>query len=92
MYNKTSFTFHSATTAHTALKGNCITLLQHVPSMVDSLPLTLDDLCDTWKIIFSGARSPYRIQLKKVFTVLKEKNIHALQELKKTIYFTKKLI
>ncbi|CAF4167079.1 unnamed protein product, partial [Rotaria sordida] len=41
--------FHSATTSQTALKGNCITFLQNIPSIVTSLPLALDDLCDTLK-------------------------------------------
>ncbi|CAF4324027.1 unnamed protein product [Rotaria sp. Silwood2] len=41
--------FHSTTTAQTALKGNCITFLQNVPNIVNSLPLKLDDLCDTLK-------------------------------------------
>ena len=35
--------FHSTTIAQSALKGNCITFLQNVPNIVDSLPLTLDD-------------------------------------------------
>ena len=75
--------FHSATTAQTALKGNCITFLQNVPNIVDSLPLSLDELCDTLKVIFIGARPPNRIQLKKVLTVRKKKIIQALQWLKK---------
>jgi len=75
--------FHSTTTAQTALKGNCITFLQNLPNIVDSLPLTLDDLCDTLKVIFIGARPPDRIQLKKVLTVRKEKIVQALRWLKK---------
>ena len=75
--------FHSATTAQAALKGNCITFLQNVPNIVNSLPLKLDDLCDTLKMIFIGARPPDRIRLKKVLTVRKEKIIQALQWLKK---------
>ncbi|CAF1542123.1 unnamed protein product [Rotaria sordida] len=75
--------FHSTTTAQTALKGNCITFLQDVPNIVNSLPLTLDDLCDTLKIIFVGAHPPERIQLKKVLTVRKKKIIEALHWLKK---------
>ena len=58
-------------------------------NMVDSLPLTRDDLCDTWKVIFSGARPLDRIHLKKVLTVLKEKIIHALQGLKKQYILSK---
>ncbi|CAF4080502.1 unnamed protein product [Rotaria sordida] len=36
--------FHSTTIARTALKGNYITFLQNVPNIVNSLPLTLDDI------------------------------------------------
>ncbi|CAF1489052.1 unnamed protein product [Adineta ricciae] len=75
--------FHSATTAQTALKGNCITFLQDVPNIVDSLPLTLEDLCDTLKVIFIGARPPDRINLKRVLAVRKKRIIQALQWLKK---------
>ncbi|CAF3848636.1 unnamed protein product [Rotaria sp. Silwood1] len=75
--------FHSTTTAQTALKGNCITFLQNVPNIINSLPLKLDDLCDTLKVIFIGARPPDRIHLKKVLTVRKKKIIQALQWLKK---------
>ena len=75
--------FHSTTTAQSALKGNCITFLQNVPNIVDSLPLKLDDLCDTLKVIFIGARPPNRVHLKKVLTVRKQRIIQALQWLKK---------
>ena len=75
--------FHSTTTAQAALKGNCITFLQNVPNIVNSLPLTLDDLCDTLKVIFIGARPPNRVHLKKILTVRKKKIIEALQWLKK---------
>ncbi|CAM4879968.1 unnamed protein product [Rotaria socialis] len=57
--------FHSATTAQAALKGNCITFLQSLPNIVNSLPLKLDDLCDTLKVIFVGAHPPERVHLKK---------------------------
>jgi hypothetical protein len=75
--------FHSTTTAQAALKGNCITFLQNVPNIVNSLPLTLDDLCDSLKVIFIGARPPERIHLKKILTVRKKKIIQALHWLKK---------
>ncbi|CAF1560223.1 unnamed protein product, partial [Rotaria sordida] len=75
--------FHSTTTAQTALKGNCITFLQNVPNIVNSLPLTLADLSDTLKVIFIGARPPDRLHLKKVLTVRKKRIIQALQWLKK---------
>ena len=55
--------FHSVTTSQAALKGNCITFLQNIPNIVTSLPLALDDLCDTLKVIFVGARLPSRIHL-----------------------------
>ena len=75
--------FHSTTTAQAALKGNCITFLQNVPNIVNSLPLSIDDLCDTLKVIFIGSRPPDRVHLKKVLTVRKNKIILALQWLKK---------
>lgn len=74
--------FHSATTSQTALKGNCITFLQNIPNIVTSLPLALDDLCDTIKVIFVGARPPERLHLKKILTVRKKKVVHALNWLK----------
>lgn len=75
--------FHSTTTAQAALKGNCISFLQNVPNIVESLPLTLDDLCDSLKVIFIGSRPPNRIHLRKVLTVRKKRIIEALQWLKK---------
>ncbi|CAF2941478.1 unnamed protein product, partial [Rotaria sp. Silwood2] len=75
--------FHSTTSAQTALKGNCITFLQDVPNIVNSLPLTLDELCGTLKVIFVGAHPSERIQLKKVLIVRKKKIIEALHWLKK---------
>ena len=75
--------FHSATTSQAALKGNCITFLQNIPNIVTSLPLALDDLCDTLKVIFVGARLPSPIQLKKILTVRKKKIVDALNWLKR---------
>lgn len=75
--------FHSAATAQSALKGNCITFLQNVPNIVNSLPLTLDDLCNTIKIIFVGSKRPERVHLKKLLTVRKKKVVEALHWLKK---------
>ena len=75
--------FHSTTTAQAALRGNCITFLQNIPNIANSLPLTLDDLCDTLKVIFVGANPPGRIHLRKVLTVRKRKVAEALQWLKK---------
>ena len=65
--------FHSATTAQAALKGNCITFLQNLSSVATSLPLALDDLCETLKVIFVGSQPPKRLQLKRVLTVRKKK-------------------
>ena len=75
--------FHSATTSQAALKGNCITFVQNIPNIVTSLPLALDDLCDTLKVIFVGARLPSRIHLKKILTVRKKKIVDALNWLKR---------
>ena len=50
---------------------------------MNSLPLTLDDLCDTLKVIFVGAHPPERIHLRKILTVRKKKIIQALHWLKK---------
>ncbi|CAF1143003.1 unnamed protein product [Rotaria sordida] len=77
--------FHSTTTAQAALKGNCITFLQNVPNIVSSLPLALDDLCDTLKVIFVGARPPERIHLKKILTVQSNSALNKLLHHIKTI-------
>ena len=75
--------FHSTTTAQAALRGNCITFLQNIPNIANSLPLTLNDLCDTLKVIFVGANPPKRIHLRKVLTVRKKKVAEALHWLKR---------
>lgn len=75
--------FHSATTSQAALKGNCITFLQNIPNIATSLPLALDDLCDTLKVIFVGARLSSRIHLKKILTVRKKRIVDALNWLKR---------
>jgi len=59
-----------------------VTFLQNIPNIVTSLPLALNDLCDTLKVIFVGARPPNRIHLKKILTVRKKKIIQALNWLK----------
>jgi len=74
--------FHSPTTSQAALKGNCISFFQNIPNIVTSLPLALDDLCDTLKVIFVGARPPERIHLRKILTVRKKKITQALYWLK----------
>ncbi|CAF1536138.1 unnamed protein product, partial [Adineta ricciae] len=58
----------------TALKGNVITFMHNMPNIVTSLPLDVDDLSDTLKIIFIGAHTPDRVQL------LNEANITKLPE------------
>ncbi|CAF1017156.1 unnamed protein product [Adineta steineri] len=70
-------------TTQGALKGNCITFLQNIPNIVNSLPLKMADLCDTLKVIFIGARPPERLQLKRILTVRKKKIVEALCWLKK---------
>lgn len=71
--------FHSTSTAQSALKGNCISFPQDVINIATSLPLELDDLCDSLKIIFVGSRVPQRNQLKNILTVRKKKVSDALQ-------------
>ena len=65
------------------MRGNCITFLQNIPNIANSLPLTLNDLCDTLKVIFVGADPPKRIHLRKVLTVRKKKVAEALHWLKR---------
>ena len=48
--------FHSAATAQSAIKGNCISFLKMFVNIATSLPLQLEDLCDSLKIIFVGCR------------------------------------
>ncbi|CAM4811757.1 unnamed protein product [Rotaria magnacalcarata] len=71
--------FHSTSTAQSALKGNCISFPQDVINIATTLPLELDDLCDSLKIIFVGSRMPQRSQLKHILTVRKKKIYDALQ-------------
>ncbi|CAF3731061.1 unnamed protein product [Rotaria socialis] len=71
--------FHSTSTAQSALKGNCISFPQDVINITTTLPLELDDLCDSLKIIFVGSRMPQRSQLKHILTVRKKKIYDALQ-------------
>ena len=71
--------FHSASTAQSALKGNCISFPQDVINIATTLPLELDDLCDSLKIIFVGCRTPPKHQLKNILTVRKKKVLEALQ-------------
>jgi hypothetical protein len=74
--------FHSTATAQSALKGNCISFPQDVVNIATTLPLELEDLCDSLKIIFVGCRTPERNQLKNILTVRKKKVSEALRWLR----------
>ena len=65
--------FYHHSTAQSALKGNVITFMQNIPDIVASLPLNVDELCDTLKIIVVGAHIPNREHLQKVCGVSREK-------------------
>lgn len=56
--------------------------MHDVPNIVESLPLDVDDLSDTLKIIFVGAQIPDRVQLRKICNVSREKIRNALLWLK----------
>ena len=75
---KLSSPFHHPSTAQSALKGNVITFMQNMPNIVASLPLNVDELCDTLKIIFIGAHIPNREHLRKVCGVSRQKVRNAL--------------
>jgi len=47
--------------------------MHDVPNIVESLPLDVDDLSDTLKIIFVGAQIPDRVHLRKICAVSREK-------------------
>jgi hypothetical protein len=68
------------------LKGNVITFMHNMPNIVTSLPLDVEDLCDTLKIVFVGARTPNRIELRKICGVSRQKIRNALLWLKKHNY------
>ena len=80
---KLSSPFRHHSTAQSALKGNVISFMQNMPNIVTSLPLSVDELCDTLKIIFVGAHIPKREQLRKVCGVSRQKVRNALMWLKK---------
>ncbi|CAF1311364.1 unnamed protein product [Adineta ricciae] len=75
--------FRHHSTAQSALRGNVITFMHDMPNIVTSLPLNVDDLCDTLKIIFVGAHVPSRIELRKVCGVNRQRIREALLWLKK---------
>lgn len=60
--------------------------MQNVPNIVKSLPLDVDDLCDTLKIVFVGARIPNRVEFRRVCGVSRQKVHDALLWLKNNNY------
>jgi hypothetical protein len=74
--------FHHHSTAQAALKGNVITFMHNMPNIVASLPLDVEDLDDTLKIVFIGAHTPDRVQLRKICGVSRQKSRNALLWLK----------
>ena len=57
--------------------------MQNMPNFVTSLPLNVDELCDTLKIIFVGAHIPDREHLRKVCGASRQKVRNALSWLKR---------
>lgn len=53
-----------------------------MPNIVDSLPLDVEDLCETLKIVFVGARIPNRVELRRVCGVSRQRIRDALSWLK----------
>ncbi len=78
--------FHHHSTAQAALKGNVITFMHNMPNIVTSLPLDVEDLCDTLKIVFVGARIPNRVELRRVCGVSRQRIRDALLWLKSNNY------
>ncbi len=60
--------------------------MHNMPNIVESLPLDIEDLCDTLKIVFVGAHAPSRIDLRRVCGVSRQKVRHALLWLKRHNY------
>jgi hypothetical protein len=56
--------------------------MHNMPNIVTSLPLDVDDLADTLKIVFVGAHTPNRVQLRRVCGVSRQKIRNALLWLK----------
>ncbi|CAF1486450.1 unnamed protein product [Adineta ricciae] len=79
---KLQSSFHSMETAQSALRGNCISFPQNVVNIAESLPLTLDELCESLKIIFIGTQLPEKIRVKSILTVRKKNVLNALQWLR----------
>ena len=56
--------------------------MHNMPNIVTSLPLDVDDLSDTLKIVFVGAHTPNRVELRRIVGVSREKIRTALLWLK----------
>ena len=78
--------FHHHSTAQNALKGNVITFMHNMPNIVTSLPLDVEELSDTLKIVFVDAQTPNRVQLRKVCGVSRQRIRNALLWLKSHNY------
>jgi hypothetical protein len=60
--------------------------MHNMPNIVTSLPLDVEDLSDTLKIVFIGAHTPDRVQLRKICGVSRRKIRSALLWLKNHNY------
>ena len=56
--------------------------MHNMPNIVTSLPLDVEDLCDTLKIVFVGAHIPNRVELRGICGVSRQKVRDALLWLK----------
>lgn len=56
--------------------------MHDLPNIITSLPLDVDDLCDSLKIVFVGAHIPNRIELRKICGVSRQRVYNALLWLK----------
>lgn len=60
--------------------------MHNMPNIVTSLPLDVEDLCDTLKIVFVGAHIPSRVELRRVCGVSRQRIRDALLWLKNNNY------
>ena len=60
--------------------------MHNMPNIVTSLPLDVEDLSDMLKIVFIGAHTPNRVQLRKICGVSRQKIRNALLWLKNHNY------
>jgi len=56
--------------------------MHNMPNIVTSLPLDVEDLSDTLKIVFVGAHTPNRVQFRRICGVSRQKIRNALLRLK----------